>query len=476
MLFVWPALWAVALFLLVSDPRSSAIRRLSAVAFLGGTGALAAVVDGTFIPGLASEAAIARWEPTLYRVQVIASLASYYGVPYAFLLFAVAFRPAGWPRKLRRWLPAALLLPIALCLLLLPPYTERYPIAFSVVVWWAAPYILFGALHILLHRPRHAPFSPAYWIVCLAVLPPVLFLLTMNYILPSLGWLRMWVYNTWIVGLAIAIFVLGLFTYGFMGTRLLIDRRRLDSTLRAVTSGTAILNHAIKNDAGKIRLFGEKMRRYAEETGQPELAADVETVLGATRHMQEMIARVHRRTDDLALQPAEADLGELVRRTLAAFEPMLAEERIRLLCDLAEGWRCQLDAAQTGEALSNLIANAIEAMRAADRGEGVLQVRLTEGRRELTIEIRDDGPGMDKAQAARALELFYTTKRGGANFGLGLPYAYHVMRKHGGSLQIRSRKGAGTSAFLTFPKRKVQAVKAEGRPMAETERSETRHG
>lgn len=40
--------------------------------------------------------------------------------------------------------------------------------------------------------------------------------------------------------------------------RLLIERRKLDSTLRAITSGTAILNHAIKNDVGKMRLFLEK--------------------------------------------------------------------------------------------------------------------------------------------------------------------------------------------------------------------------
>ncbi|MCC3374032.1 PAS domain-containing sensor histidine kinase [Cohnella sp. REN36] len=475
MIFVWLALWAVALFLLVSDPRSSAIRRLAAVAFLGGTGALAAVVDAGFIPGLSTEAAKARWEPPLYRLQVVSALASYYGVPYAFLLFALAFRPAGWSMVMRRGLSVALLLPIALCLLLLPPYTEQYPISFDIVVWWAVPYIAFGAAHILLHRPRHAPFSPAYWIVVLAVLPPMLFLMTMNYLLPSLGWLRLWVYNTWIVGLAVAFFLLGLFTYGFMGTRLLFERRRLDSTLRAVTSGTAILNHAIKNDAGKIRLFGEKMKRYAEETGQRELADDAETVLSASRHMQEMVARVHRRTDDLTLHLAETDLGGLVERTVAAFQPALGERRIDLACDASSRWRCRIDEAQVGEALNNLVANAVEAVGGGDGREGKVQVRLTEGRRELTIEVRDDGPGMERAQAARALEPFYTTKRGGTNFGLGLPYAYHVMRKHGGTLQIRSRKGAGTSVYLTFPKRRVQAEPIAERPAA-AERRGTIHG
>ncbi|WP_233568180.1 ATP-binding protein [Cohnella faecalis] len=77
--------------------------------------------------------------------------------------------------------------------------------------------------------------------------------------------------------------------------------------------------------------------------------------------------------------------------------------------------------------------------------------------------MRDTGPGMDKAQAAKALEPFYTTKGGaGLSFGLGLPYAYQVMRKHGGSLHLRSKPGVGTSVYMTFPKRSVKAVWMEG--------------
>ncbi len=88
-----------------------------------------------------------------------------------------------------------------------------------------------------------------------------------------------------------------------------------------------------------------------------------------------------------------------------------------------------------------MISNAIDAMN----GQGRLFLTLREGKRELTLEVRDTGPGMDKSQAAKALEPFYTTKGGKeASFGLGLPYAYYVMRKHGGALHIRSKPGVGT--------------------------------
>lgn len=453
MQFVWPVLWAVALFLLAAGSGSPASRRLAAVSFFAGTGALAAVLDLNIIPALSEGTVRDRWEGPLYHLQAAASVASYYGVPYAFLLFALAFRPVRMPSALRRALPVILLLPIALCLLLTPGYTERYPVSFDIIVWWAAPYMLYSAAHILLLRPRRTPLSPTYWIVCLAVVPPMLFLLAMSYVLPSLGMLRMWIYNAWVASLAVAVFLIGLFSYGFMGIRLLVDRRRLDTTWRTVNAGTAILNHAMKNDAGKLCLFGEKTKRYAEKTGQPELLRDIETMLSASLHMQEMIARVHRRTGDLELRRTRVRLGELIRDTLEALEPQLNDIRLRLELP-AQEWRAEVDAAQLGEALNNIVANAAEAIKGHG---GTLTVKLSEGRRELVIEVADTGPGMSRSQRAHALEPFYTTKGGGTNFGLGLPYAYQVMRKHGGTLAIRSKSGQGTNVYLTLPIRNVQA-------------------
>ncbi|CAM3689104.1 HAMP domain-containing sensor histidine kinase [Cohnella lubricantis] len=451
MLFVWLALWCVAAFMALADRRSAELKRLGAVAFFGGTGALAAVLDDQFLPYLDRIGGYERWEPLLYDIQAVSAVSSYYGIPYCFLLFALSFGGAKLSPRLRYAVPGALLVPIVGSVLFTPSYTELNPISFDFTVWWAVPYIVAGAGIVLLRRPRHSAWAQSYAIVCMAVLPPMLFFAVMNYLLPSLGMRRMWVYNTWLVGLGVALFVVGLFTYGFLGLRLLVDRRRLDSTLRAVTSGTAILNHAMKNDAGKIKLFGEKMKAYAESTGQPELLADIETVLSASRHMQEMISRVHRRTEDLALRPAEADLGALARETAAAFAPRLGD--VRLTVDAPDGWRCVLDREQVQEALHNLIANALEAME----GRGELRVAVTETKRELVVEVRDSGPGMNRREAARAMEPFFTLKEGGTNFGLGLPCAYHVIRKHGGTLHIDSRKGAGTRVFLTFPKRKVRA-------------------
>ncbi|RKP57275.1 sensor histidine kinase [Cohnella endophytica] len=456
MLFVWIALWSVALILLLADFRSSVNRWLSAVAISGGAGALAATLANVIIPYIHDNHPSASLESALYHVQATSSIACYYGLPYAFLLFAMAYRPIFRTARTRRIIATVLLLPIVLCLLFTPPYNEYTPITYGIVVWWAVPYLVAGICLVLLRSSRLSPVTHSHWLICLAVLPPVLFAMFFSYVLPSLGWLGMWRYNVWFVGIGVAVFLIGLFTYGFLGVRVMIDRRRLDSTLRAVTSGTAILHHAIKNNVGKMRLFTEKMTSYAETTGQTELLEDIRVVQSASSHIQEMIARVHRRTEDLVIQPREVVLDSFIRETLKPHEPRL--HNIRLQVNVADGWICMLDPAQVGESINNLVSNAIDAMN----GEGRLFVSMREGKRELTLEVRDTGPGMDRAEAAKAMEPFYTTKSGKeANFGLGLPYAYYVMRKHGGSLHIRSKPGVGTRIYMIFPKRTIKAVRKQ---------------
>lgn len=452
MLFVWIALWGVGLFLIVNEPRSASIRWLALLTWSGGAGALAATLDARFVPAALESLRYAKWEGALSRLQAIASLSSYYGVPYTFAMFSMTYRPIRMPVLWRRLLPVLFLLPAVGFLLFTPFYNEDYPITYGAVVWWAVPLMLFGAVNILIQRPKHPAYLATYSVVSLAVLTPALFAMVFSYLLPSLGFLRMWVYNTWFVGAGVVFFIVGLSTYGFMGMRVLVDRRRLDSAFRAVTNGTVLLNHSIKNDAAKVRLFGQQIRERAVQSGDLELLADIDVMLAASQHMQEMIARVHRKTEDLMLRPAKIDSAEMIREVLNSFTPQL--DGIELKTNLTGGWHITIDKAQTAEAIHNVVDNAIEALR----GRGTIEAVWTEGKKELTLEIIDNGPGMDAAQARRALDPFYTTKAGtGTNFGLGLPYAYQVMRKHGGSLYIRSKPGAGTRVMMTFSKRSVQA-------------------
>ncbi|MFC5447920.1 sensor histidine kinase [Paenibacillus aestuarii] len=451
MLFVLFALTLIGLMLFLIDPKSGTMRWISAVAFTGAFGALAAVLSDDIIPYLQN----AAMNPTLigvfYHIQAACSLLSYYGLPYAFAMLALRYNSAWTNDSTRFYLPVILLLPALACLLFTPGYNEVTPITFPVVASWAVPYIIGGAILIAIKKERLPAMRRTHLFTCLSVLPPVICFAVLNYVMPSLGYYRMWVYHTWILAIVIPFFMYTLFTYGILGIRLMIERRKLDSTLRAITSGTAILNHAIKNDVGKMRLFLEKMQQYAIETNQQELLQDLGVVMKASGHIREMIGRVHEQTQELPIQATLVPLGELLQEVIPALEPFLSG--IRLHMNVPESLVLNVDRIQMTETLTNVLMNAVEAM---PRG-GELTVKTFFNKKNVVLEVRDTGGGMDKATLKLALEPFYTTKSGGrSNFGLGLAYCYSVMKKHGGMLELASRPGEGTSVYLTFPGYRLQ--------------------
>ena len=81
---------------------------------------------------------------------------------------------------------------------------------------------------------------------------------------------------------------------------------------------------------------------------------------------------------------------------------------------------------------------------------------LSDDTRWLVVSVKDTGIGIKKEELARVFEPFYTTKSNGT--GLGLAIAYRIMEDHGGTIQVSSTLGIGTTTVLTFP---VAAEKAQ---------------
>jgi signal transduction histidine kinase/ActR/RegA family two-component response regulator len=118
------------------------------------------------------------------------------------------------------------------------------------------------------------------------------------------------------------------------------------------------------------------------------------------------------------------------------------------------------------EALINLVFNAVDALPKGGIVTFVTRSLSSEGRnpgeRQLQIEVKDDGIGMDEKTRQRCLEPFFSTKslRGGT--GLGLAMVYGMMQRHEGAIEIESSPGHGTCIRLSFPLRR-EAVNSTGK-------------
>jgi signal transduction histidine kinase len=442
MLFVLIVLWLIAITLLLSDAGKSSIRWLSGVAWCGGFGALSAVTADTLIPYAELHAQSATVISLLNQLKAYSSLMQNYGLPYCYMMFALSYNPLVSDRWRNRSI-LLLLLPIAAMFI----FTANYPVPKTVAAFWAIPYVLVGSYIVLIKKEKLPSLLQNHRFTSLAVIPTVLLSTFMNFVMPFFGLSEMWRYNTWIILFAAIVFVVAIFNYGFMGIQFIIHKRKMEFTFRTITSGTSILNHAIKNDVGKMKLYCDKIKTYAGESNQNELAADIQVILSATRHIQEMIQRVHQQTQETVMRMEPCKPADLINQIIEQSQPLL--QNILVKTTIRSHWILELDPVHITEVLNNLIVNAVDAMPQG----GELKIRVFETKKQVIIQVKDSGIGIDKQHLKLVLEPFFTTKNR-LNFGLGLAYCYNVMKKHQGNLELDSEVGQGTSIYLSFPKRR----------------------
>ena len=162
---------------------------------------------------------------------------------------------------------------------------------------------------------------------------------------------------------------------------------------------------------------------------------------------------VHREVLDL--NEVVAGLEQLLRRTLG--------ERIELVTAPADGlWPVEADRGQLEQVLVNLAVNARDAMPGGgrltiDTANITVDDAYAEGRpglqpgRYARLRVADTGTGMDPPKLDRVFEPFFTTKPKGQGTGLGLATVYGIVSRAGGTLEIYSEPGLGTTVTGLLP-------------------------
>ena len=96
----------------------------------------------------------------------------------------------------------------------------------------------------------------------------------------------------------------------------------------------------------------------------------------------------------------------------------------------------------------NLINNALDAM---DKTGGTLEISAKHVQGQIVIEVKDNGPGIPKANLARIFDPFFTTKPVGSGTGLGLSICYGIIHKMGGDISVKSAVDVGTTFEIRIP-------------------------
>lgn len=119
--------------------------------------------------------------------------------------------------------------------------------------------------------------------------------------------------------------------------------------------------------------------------------------------------------------------------------------------------RVQAHAHEIGQAILNLLVNALDALESAPAGRTkrvrvvLAQTRDPQLGASVVLEVHDNGPGVERSELGRVLDLFYTTKEVGRGTGLGLALVHNVVAGHGGRLELDSELDQGFHVRVLLP-------------------------
>ncbi len=228
--------------------------------------------------------------------------------------------------------------------------------------------------------------------------------------------------------------------------RKLVEQLSLAERLAALGEMVAGVSHEIKNPLGIIQSTAELLNNMSEANEKQKRLSNVitEESIRLNRIVTEFLdfARPH----ELNLQ--KFYLNEIIQKNIDFLKPEIDKKGIAVETNIYRQ-RFQITADQDllHRVLMNLIINAIQAIPE----EGKIIIHVSEEKNGYNILINDTGIGISDENLNKIFNPFFTTKEKGS--GLGLPIVRKIIEGHGGTINIESTEGEGTTVVLHLPKK-----------------------
>jgi two-component system sensor histidine kinase HydH len=213
--------------------------------------------------------------------------------------------------------------------------------------------------------------------------------------------------------------------------------------LAALGQMAATVAHELRNPLRGVRMGVDYFARELTPGERHQRAANLlkNNVDRIDRIVEEVLFLG--RESQFNVQPGR--LKAIIEQELDRWAPVLADKNIRVSSHLVSLPPILVDPDQIGRAVSNLIGNSVDVLPSG----GALNLDLHVAGQDQVFTLSDNGPGISPEQLARIFEPFFTTKARGT--GLGLAIVEHVIKQHGGHVDVSSEVGAGTRFIITLP-------------------------
>jgi signal transduction histidine kinase len=157
------------------------------------------------------------------------------------------------------------------------------------------------------------------------------------------------------------------------------------------------------------------------------------------------------------LTPQPIDLKPVVERAILLVQYRMESNNINIETDVPYNLPMIFgEANELQQVFLNILMNAIDGImeirkQKPDSERGNIKIKHEVNQSTITIEIKDDGIGMNEVELRQAFDLFYTTKDPGKGTGLGLPVTHSIIDNHNGKITLGSKRGQGVTIRVTLP-------------------------
>lgn len=224
--------------------------------------------------------------------------------------------------------------------------------------------------------------------------------------------------------------------------------------LRALGMMAGGIAHDFNNALTMMLGYGELLLPWLQQHGSPREQAYLNHIVAAAQDATHVVSRLSQ-----FYRPAEnneirvpVDLNEIAAQIISLTAPKWKGRsqaegvQIEVQTELRDIPLVAANAAELREVMTNLIFNAVDAMPAG----GLVTIGTTQLDDGVALTVTDTGTGMSESERERCLEPFFTTK-GERGTGLGLAVVYGIIQRHGGTIEIASEKGVGTTFAIHLP-------------------------
>ena len=232
------------------------------------------------------------------------------------------------------------------------------------------------------------------------------------------------------------------------------ERMKERDRLAALGQMAAGLAHEIRNPLGSIKGAAQYLQPVEGQKADASTREFLDIIVEEVDRLNKIVSQFLDYARPYRGDQSPLDVNDVVRKTMNLIEKERSGSRVEIVQDLLEGLPpVRADAQQLRQVFLNLAINAFDAMAQGGRLQVSTSLRRSTRRGAsaafLEIRFRDDGIGIPPADLRNLFIPFFTTKEKGT--GLGLPISQRIIENHGGTIEVRSQPGSGSTFAVLLP-------------------------